>query len=120
MPTLGLTPLRPPSVNASRVEALRGLWMDAGRETVETRKITVQRAFPNFHNFWSTTTGATLKATLAGTEADAMEELKARVRASLPADAQGQITYRARANAVKGSVPKSSLHGSPFSSSADS
>jgi hypothetical protein len=31
--------------------------------------------------------------------------LKARMRARLPADATGRITYRARANAVKGRVP---------------
>jgi len=31
--------------------------------------------------------------------------LKARVRARLPVDATGRITYSARANAVKGRVP---------------
>ena len=120
MPALGLTPPRPPSANASPIEALRGLWVDAGLEAIETREITVQRSFPDFHDFWNTTTRSTLKATLAGMEAAAVEQLKARVRASLPADAQGQITYRARANAVKGRVPKSALRGSPFSSSGDS
>jgi hypothetical protein len=92
MPALGLTPLRPPSANASPIEALRGLWMDAGLESVETREITVQRSFPDFDDFWNITTGSTLKATLAGVEAGALEELKARVRARLPADAQGRIT----------------------------
>ena len=33
------------------------------------------------------------------------EALKARVRARLPADAQGRVTATARANAVKGRVP---------------
>jgi hypothetical protein len=33
------------------------------------------------------------------------ELLKSRVRARLPADAAGRITYGARANAVKGRMP---------------
>jgi SAM-dependent methyltransferase len=107
MPALGLTPSLPPSANASRLEALRGLWVDAGLEAVETREITVQRTFTGFDDFWQTTTGSTLKSTLAGTEADVVEQLKARVRVRLPADARGRITYGARANAVKGRVPKS-------------
>jgi hypothetical protein len=107
MPALGLTPTLPPSANASRLEALRGLWVDAGLEAVETREITVRRTFTGFDDFWQTTTGSTLKSTLAGTEADVVEQLKARVRVRLPADARGRITYGARANAVKGHVPKS-------------
>ena len=103
---LGLTPSLPPSASASRIEALRGLWMDAGLEGVETREITVQRTFPNFQDFWNITTGSTLKPTLAAMEPDAVEQLKARVRVRVPADAQGRITYDARANAVKGRVPK--------------
>ena len=35
-----------------------------------------------------------------------IELLKARVRPRLPTDATGRITYSARANAVKGHVPK--------------
>ena len=34
-----------------------------------------------------------------------LEQFKARVRAQLPADAQGRITYGSRANAIKGRVP---------------
>jgi SAM-dependent methyltransferase len=107
MPAMGLTTLLPPSANASRIESLRSLWMNAGLETAETREIAVQRTFVSFDDFWNTTTGSTLKPTLAGMEADAVEQLRERVRARLPADAQGRITYGARANAVKGSVPKS-------------
>ena len=35
-----------------------------------------------------------------------VELLKIRVRERLPADAAGRITYGARANAVKGCIPK--------------
>jgi len=34
-----------------------------------------------------------------------VEQLKRRVRARLPADAVGRITYQATANAIKGCVP---------------
>ena len=50
----------------SPIDALRGLWMDAGLEAVEVREIPAQRSFPDFHDFWTATTGSTLKATLAG------------------------------------------------------
>jgi hypothetical protein len=36
---------------------------------------------------------------------DVVAQVKARVRARLPADAMGRVTYRARANAIKGRVP---------------
>ncbi len=107
MPALGLTPSRPPSAEASRIEALRKLWLDAGLEAIDTREITVQRTFAGFDDFWNTTTASTLKWTLAGMAADAVEQLKERVRDRLAADAQGRITYGARANAIKGRVPKS-------------
>src|SRR5436190_3866058 len=35
----------PPSPDASRIDALRELWIGAGLEAVETREITVQRTF---------------------------------------------------------------------------
>jgi SAM-dependent methyltransferase len=107
MPALGFPPPLPPSATASRIEALRGLWLEAGLEAVETREITVQRTFDDFDDFWNTTTASTLKHTLAEMPADIAEQLKQRVRASVPAGAQGRITYDARANAVKGRVPKS-------------
>jgi SAM-dependent methyltransferase len=110
MPALGLTPPHPPSANASRMEALRGLWLGAGLEAVETREITVQRTFVSFDDFWNTTTTTGgLKLSLATVEADVVAELKERVRARLPADGQGRVTYGARANAIRGQVPKQPL-----------
>jgi hypothetical protein len=35
-----------------------------------------------------------------------VEQLKMRVHARMPADSAGRITYAARANAVKGRLPK--------------
>jgi len=56
MRTLGVTPALPPSVHASRMQALHGLWTDARLERIETRAITVQRSFDSFDNFWQVTT----------------------------------------------------------------
>jgi SAM-dependent methyltransferase len=104
---MGLTPFLPPSAGASRIEALRSLWIDAGLEAVETREITVQRTFADFEEFWSTSVlAASIRPMVAAMAPDDVALLKARVCAGLTADAAGCITYSARANAVKGRVPK--------------
>jgi ubiquinone/menaquinone biosynthesis C-methylase UbiE len=107
MRAMGLKPVLPPSSDASRMEALRDLWTGAGLEAVETREITVQRTFADFDDFWTTTLlGSSIGPTVAAMAPADVELLKTRVRARLPADAAGRITYGARANAIKGRVPK--------------
>ncbi len=106
MRAMGITPLRPPSVSAASLDALRALWTGAGIGGVETREITVERSFTDFEDFWTTVTlAASLAPTIAGLSPDDRERLRTRVRARLPADAAGRITYSARANAVKGRLP---------------
>jgi SAM-dependent methyltransferase len=102
----GHPPPLPPSVAASRMDALRELWSGAGLQAVTTREITVQRSFTDFEDFWnnSTITGS-IRPTIAGMTAADRETLRARLRARLPADAEGRITYSARANAIQGRVP---------------
>ncbi|HEY6022864.1 MAG TPA: class I SAM-dependent methyltransferase [Pseudolabrys sp.] len=104
---MGLTPPVPPSSDASRIEALRDLWTNAGLEAVETRDITVQRSFVNFDEYWTINLlGSSIGPTIAAMAPGDAELLKKRVRARLPADAAGHITYSARANAVKGRLPR--------------
>ena len=106
MRAMGVAPLLPPSADASRMEALRDLWTGAGLEAIETREITVQRTFVNFDDFWTTSLlGPSVGPTLAAMASTDVELLKMRVRARLPADITGRITYGARANAVKCHVP---------------
>jgi ubiquinone/menaquinone biosynthesis C-methylase UbiE len=106
MREIGITPLLPPTINASRLDVLRDLWTAAGIEATELQTITVQRIFLSFDEFWSTTTlAASLQPTLATMTSDAIERLKAQVRQRLPADALGHIVYSARANAITGRVP---------------
>jgi ubiquinone/menaquinone biosynthesis C-methylase UbiE len=103
---LGFKQPLPPSVDVSRTEALRSLWMDAGLEAVEVRDIAVQRTFTDFESFWATsTTTWSVRPTIVSMAASDVEQLRARVRARLPADAHGRITYGARANAIMGRVP---------------
>jgi ubiquinone/menaquinone biosynthesis C-methylase UbiE len=106
MREMGITPLLPPTVNASRLDELRNLWTTAGIEAAELRTITVQRTFVSFEEFWATTAlAASLKPTLAAMTSDATERLKSRVRLRLSTDAAGQVVYPARANAIAGRVP---------------
>ena len=107
MRAMGLAPLRPPQMDASRLEALRGLWTGAGLEVVETREIAVRRTFTDFDDFWMTKLKFPSIAPIVAAMASAdIETLKGRVRAALPADAEGRITYGARAHAIKGHLPK--------------
>jgi ubiquinone/menaquinone biosynthesis C-methylase UbiE len=107
MRVMGLTPRLPPSPDASRLEALRELWTGAGLDAVETREITVSRTFADFDEFWTTNLmSPNLGPTVAAMAPGDAERLKAGVRARLPADGAGRVTYAGRANAVKGRVPK--------------
>jgi SAM-dependent methyltransferase len=104
---LGIDPLNPPSVEASRIEAMRDLWRGAGLEAIETREITVQRSFADFEDYWDVTLlSASVAPTLGAMTPADRDQLKEKLRARVAADASGRITCSARANAVKGQVPK--------------
>jgi hypothetical protein len=105
MLAMGVRPALPPASDVSRADALQALWTGAGLESVETRKIEVQRTFADFDDLWEAAMLApSTGPTVASMPPDAAAELKARVRASLPADTTGRITHGAFANAVKGRV----------------
>jgi ubiquinone/menaquinone biosynthesis C-methylase UbiE len=96
----------PPSSEASRIDAMRELWTNAGLEAVETREITVQRTFADFDDYWTTILGgSSVGPPLAAMGPEDLAFLQARLREHLPADDTGRITYGARTNAVRGRVP---------------
>jgi ubiquinone/menaquinone biosynthesis C-methylase UbiE len=104
---IGIELLRPPSTDASRLDSLRALWQSAGFDAVETREITVQRSFVDFEDYWTiTTAGETVAPPLAKMPGVEVDRLKARLRAKFTPDAGGRVTASARANAVKGRLPK--------------
>jgi ubiquinone/menaquinone biosynthesis C-methylase UbiE len=107
MHAMGFTAARPPRSDISDVESLRRLWMDAGLDAVDVREITVQRTFEDFEDFWTTSImAATVSQTIAAMAPGDAELLKMRVRARLRAEAAGRITHGARANGIRGRVPK--------------
>ena len=104
---MGIVSTRPPRMDASRMKALRDLWIGAGLEDVQTREITVHRTFANFDDFWTTNLkSASLRPTVATMTSGDVETLISRVRARLPADVDGRITCGARAHAIRGRRPK--------------
>ncbi len=105
MLALGHKPSLPPSAAASRMEVMRSLWSDAGIQNIETKEITVQRTFADFDDFWTTSQGSNAGSQIAAMPAGDVEILKSRLRARLPSDSIGRITYGACANAIKGRLP---------------
>jgi SAM-dependent methyltransferase len=103
---MGVAVAMPPSPGASRLDALEALWTGAGLEDIATREIAVERTFADFDDYWTTIFGGpSVGPKLAAMAPADLALLKARMRARLPADAAGRITYGARANAIKGRVP---------------
>jgi SAM-dependent methyltransferase len=106
MAALGVPPLWPPSVEASRIEALASLWTGAGLVDVETRQVDVERTFPDFDTFWQIAlTGPGINVKVAEMAPADVAVLRDRLQARLVPDADGSITCGARANAVMGRVP---------------
>jgi SAM-dependent methyltransferase len=106
MKAMGIEAPKPPSPEASKFDVLKELWKGAGLEAVETREIAVQRTFADFEDYWATILlGPSVGPKLAKMSTDENAHLRGRMRAVLPVDAAGRITYSARANAIKGRVP---------------
>lgn len=103
MRDLGYPVPQPPSLEASRSDVLQDLWTGAGLQEIGVIEITAQRTFDGFDDYWATILGApSAGPTLKAMPAEALEQLQARLRARLPADADGRIAYSARANAIQG------------------
>jgi SAM-dependent methyltransferase len=104
----GVAPLLPPNPSAGGLETLRRLWTSAGLEAIEAPEIVVERAFSTFEDYWATSTiTGGVRPPLEAMSVEERDKLKARVRARLPTDSKGRVTWSARANAVKGRVPTS-------------
>jgi hypothetical protein len=67
----------------------------------------VKRTFPSFEEYWATSTITEgIRSSLGAISLEQRDALKARVRARMPANPLGRVTWRARANAVKGHVAR--------------
>jgi SAM-dependent methyltransferase len=99
---LGVPPRAPPSVDASTIDVSTALWQEAGLHQLRTCKITVQRMFDSFDDFWNSAEPSnTLRPMFEAMDANRRELLKANVRRRLRAG-DGPLTVSARANAVCG------------------
>ena len=103
---MGIVLSTEPNPDASKTEVLRALWTGAGLEAVETREIAVRRSFDDFDDYWTSVQGGPAFAPILKALAPKdLDGLKGRLRARVPAGADGRIVLGARANAVKGRVP---------------
>ena len=105
---LGIEPPQLPGTPESTLEGLQALFADVGFDDIATRAIEVTYAFKDFDTFWRTQTPLMHpvgKLVAAMSEPD-RAALKDAVRAQVPAAPDGKIAYAARANAVKGRVPR--------------
>ena len=105
MGAMGLTTSLPPSVEASRLDAMKDLWKKGGLVDVETREITVERSFADFEDAWETSRLVpTAGPIIASMEQNDVDELKQRLKGRLSVQSDGTVRCSARANAVKGRV----------------
>lgn len=105
---LGAQVPMPPSLDASKQDVMEALWTSAGLDAVATRAITVERTFADFDDYWTTVTvGPSVGRPLASISDADREVLRTRLRERLKPAADGRITCRATANAVRGRVPAS-------------
>lgn len=110
MQTMGIAIMMLPSLDASRIDVMRDLWIGAGLVDVETREIVVQRVFTDFDDYWATILkGPNVGPRLAALSVVDKAVLASRMRSRFIADDTGAIVCSARANAVKGRVPLSKL-----------
>lgn len=93
----------PPSAWASKLQASKDLWRDAGLTDVQACQFEVHRRFESFEAYWQTVHGShQLRDLFASLSATALYRLKERVREQIHAAGTAPIILRAVANAVKG------------------
>jgi hypothetical protein len=96
-----------PGSSDSSLDALQSLFECAGFEQIATRTIDVTSSFANFDDLWRAQTPSfspTTKAVAALPQAD-RGRLIDKVRAGLPSNLDGSVSYSARAHAIKSRIP---------------
>ena len=105
---LGIEPPQLPGTPESTFDGLAALFAGVGFDDIATRAIDGTCAFRDFDTFWRTQTPlmhpvGKLVAALSDVDRAALMDT---VRVQVPAGPDGKIAYAARANAVKGRVPR--------------
>lgn len=97
----------PPSVEASRPEALQALWQNAGLADVELRRIDARRRFASFDEWWHIATlRSTTRERLAQMRPATRNMLQARMHERLAefTGSDGSLQLPAHAHAIRGRV----------------
>ena len=105
---MNLAPPAPPRRANSSLNSLNGFFQAAGLDRIETRVIEITVSYPNFDDYWASQTGLnnTMVQAMQKMTASEMARFKAYLQEHLPTDATGSIAYPAKANAIRGFVPK--------------
>lgn len=104
--SLGMTVCPPPGSAVSRLDNMRGIWEDAGLQSIETQVIRIPVVYSNFDDFWESNSAPVGPSgrMIHDLSPTAREQLQSRLREQLPIGSDGRIAYEAFANAVKGRV----------------
>ncbi len=84
------------------IEGLNELFDASGLEAIVSSPIKIQLIYEDFDDYWSSQTGDTIRSM---TDTD-VKRLKPVLRERLPTDGNGQISFPARVNVVRGRVPE--------------
>jgi len=102
---MGLALARTPYPEASRIDAMRDYWSQAGLRSIDTRAFIVRRTFSGFDDYWETILGGpSVRPTLVAMSGDEIGILQKRLRARLAPDTSAPFTLEARCHAVRGTV----------------
>ena len=107
MTDIGMEVPRVPGTEDSTLEALGALAAGAGLTEVATRAFDASMTYPDFDDYWRSQTPSfsPMGRAIAALPDPRRAQLRDAIRAILPASADGRVSYRARANAVKARVP---------------
>jgi ubiquinone/menaquinone biosynthesis C-methylase UbiE len=97
-----------PGTAHSSLDALQLLYRRAGLNSVDSRTIDVALAYQDFDDFWTAQTPSHQPTTkiINTMTASRRQLLKRALHASLPVGPNGKIEYAARANMIRGTVPR--------------
>ena len=88
------------------LEKLKLLFESFGLTEVVTQPIDIQISYADFDDYWNANTGflSPVATAVKALDEDKRQQIKRIVRANLPSDDRGGVSYAARVNAVRGSV----------------
>lgn len=100
--SIGVSASRRPGNRIRTVEGLTELFDASGLDDIISSSIEIQLIYKDFDDYWSSQAGDTIR----NMSDENIVRLKSVLRERLPTNEDGQISYAARANAIRGRVPE--------------